>query len=230
MISKAVQIPVSEIIGPTIQGEGLFTGIKTHFVRVAGCDLRCPWCDTKYAWSKEHATDMTSEEILEVCLSQGYNFNSNTSNIKGHIITLTGGNPLMYDFNEFCDLVKKQGMEIHIETQGTIWKDWVKKASFISISPKPQAWDEDVIKRMTDAAPSQLKIVIFGEKDLDFAYYFYQKFQGIPLIIQAGYDNNSGEAGLIDKADMFIKDKRFDGIVRFLPQMHRVIWGNRRGV
>ena len=43
-------IPVAEIFGPTIQGEGPHVGMQTLFVRVAGCDFKCAWCDSKFAW------------------------------------------------------------------------------------------------------------------------------------------------------------------------------------
>jgi len=57
-------LPVSEIFGPTIQGEGEHIGRRAVFVRLAGCDSRCSWCDTKYAWSTEGATHMSEDEIV----------------------------------------------------------------------------------------------------------------------------------------------------------------------
>ena len=50
-------LPVVEIFGPTIQGEGAEAGIPTHFVRVGGCDFRCSWCDTMYAVDPEIVRD-----------------------------------------------------------------------------------------------------------------------------------------------------------------------------
>ena len=63
MVAK---IPVLEIFGPTIQGEGRVIGRKTMFVRTAGCDYRCSWCDSAFTWdgsAKEDIKLMTAEEI-----------------------------------------------------------------------------------------------------------------------------------------------------------------------
>ena len=63
---KLSKIPVMEIFGPTIQGEGAVIGQKTMFVRTAGCDYSCSWCDSAFTWDgsgKEQITMMTAEEI-----------------------------------------------------------------------------------------------------------------------------------------------------------------------
>ena len=65
-INNAAKIPVLEIFGPTIQGEGRVIGRKTMFVRTAGCDYRCSWCDSAFTWdgsAKEDIKLMTAEEI-----------------------------------------------------------------------------------------------------------------------------------------------------------------------
>lgn len=62
------KIPVLEIFGPTIQGEGMVVGRKTMFVRTAGCDYRCAWCDSAFTWdgsAKEDIVQMTSEDIWQ---------------------------------------------------------------------------------------------------------------------------------------------------------------------
>lgn len=61
------KIPVLEIFGPTIQGEGRVIGRKTMFVRTAGCDYRCSWCDSSFTWDgsmKDEIQMMTAEEIM----------------------------------------------------------------------------------------------------------------------------------------------------------------------
>ena len=56
-------IPVAEIFGPTIQGEGPHVGMKTMFVRVVGCDFKCAWCDSKFAWKANENTKLYHKEI-----------------------------------------------------------------------------------------------------------------------------------------------------------------------
>ena len=66
-------IPVAEIFGPTIQGEGPHVGMKTLFVRVAGCDFKCAWCDSKFAWKidgsvKRYGTKELADILVKKCI------------------------------------------------------------------------------------------------------------------------------------------------------------------
>ncbi|ONN64119.1 7-carboxy-7-deazaguanine synthase QueE, partial [Herbaspirillum sp. VT-16-41] len=68
------KIPVLEIFGPTIQGEGMVIGQKTMFVRTAGCDYSCSWCDSKFTWDgseKESIQMMEPQEIVEALYEKG---------------------------------------------------------------------------------------------------------------------------------------------------------------
>lgn len=66
-------IPVLEIFGPTIQGEGMVIGQKTMFVRTAGCDYSCSWCDSKFTWdgSEKNIRKMNAKEILDALIEEG---------------------------------------------------------------------------------------------------------------------------------------------------------------
>lgn len=80
------RIPVIEMFGPTIQGEGAVIGVKTMFVRTYGCDYRCRWCDSAFTWdgsAKDKVTMMEPQEILDGLLElAGENFNC---------VTISGG-------------------------------------------------------------------------------------------------------------------------------------------
>lgn len=80
------RIPVIEMFGPTIQGEGAVIGVKTMFVRTYGCDYRCGWCDSAFTWdgsAKDRVTMHTPQEILSGLLElAGENFNC---------VTISGG-------------------------------------------------------------------------------------------------------------------------------------------
>src|SRR3954447_265834 len=88
-------IPVVEIFGPTIQGEGAEAGVPTHFVRVGGCDFRCSWCDTMYAVDPEivraTAEKLSVEEIA-----------SRVAALAGRPewVAISGGNPALHDLRE----------------------------------------------------------------------------------------------------------------------------------
>ena len=103
------KIPVLEIFGPTIQGEGRVIGRKTMFVRTAGCDYRCSWCDSAFTWdgsAKEDIKLMTAEEIYEALLEiGGHRFNH---------VTISGGNPaLIKGIQELVDLFEEKHIYRH---------------------------------------------------------------------------------------------------------------------
>src|SRR3954469_24711747 len=87
---KLSKIPILEIFGPTIQGEGMVIGQKTMFVRTAGCDYSCSWCDSAFTWdgsAKDDIHQMTAEEIwAELKRIGGDNFS---------FVTISGGNPAL---------------------------------------------------------------------------------------------------------------------------------------
>ena len=107
----------------TIQGEGFHAGKAAYFIRLAGCDVGCTWCDVKESWHKE---DHKIIELKSIIASAGES--------KSKIAVVTGGEPLMYDLNDLTHLLKDHGFKSHLETSGAypvtgVW-DW------ICLSPK----------------------------------------------------------------------------------------------
>src|SRR3954447_6224 len=104
-------IPVVEIFGPTIQGEGAEAGIPTHFVRVGGCDFRCSWCDTMYAVDpqivRETAETLSSQEIVtRVEALDG----------RPEWVTISGGNPALHKLDELVSGLHCAGFRVSVET------------------------------------------------------------------------------------------------------------------
>lgn len=94
---RVLKLPVLEIFGPTFQGEGRAIGQKTMFVRTAGCDYHCDWCDSAFTWDgSEKPTRMTADEVIEALDALGtYDY-----------VTLSGGNPALLAAN-MAELVSK---------------------------------------------------------------------------------------------------------------------------
>lgn len=115
------KLPIMEIFD-SIQGEGSFIGQAVTFVRVAGCNLRCDWCDTKASWA-EHWLLMDPKEIAARC-SQ-------------NIVVITGGEPCLYRdaVNELILLLHEDEIFVCIETNGTL--ETPSYADFVTCSPKP---------------------------------------------------------------------------------------------
>jgi len=116
-------LPISETF-TSIQGEGALTGVPSHFIRVAGCNLRCRWCDTPYAsWSPE-GDRRSVDALVDEAVASGV----------GHVV-LTGGEPMIFPAMEtLASRLRERGMHITIETAGTVCR--AIACDLMSISPK----------------------------------------------------------------------------------------------
>lgn len=237
-------IPVIEVFGPTIQGEGPNTGLKVIFVRVAGCDFKCAWCDSKFAWNKKDATQyqpkQLSDDLIDLCKK------TNTDTV-----ILTGGNPCLYDFLEVIDNLHNELIKVNVETQGSILPDWLKYIDLLVISPKaPSSKMKDVSDEIHRFLVSEnyscdvaIKIPIFNDLDLKFAEEYYKFCQGlkrcdinIKFYLTVGNTNTTEENSISER---ILKDyeKLIEKVmnssmkdVYILPQVHTLVWGNKQGV
>ncbi len=239
-------IPVAEIFGPTIQGEGPHVGMQTLFVRVAGCDFKCAWCDSKFAWKIDGSIIRYGTKELADILVQECN-NSKCSNV-----VLTGGNPCLYDFKEVIDILHDNNITVDIETQGSKMPDWLLDVDLLVISPKaPSSKQPDVYKTVNEymklltsiKQKVAIKIPVFNEEDFEFAMKYYalvdyyrEKGVDIDLYLSVG-NTNTTEAGDISKRVLTDYEKLINMVVNsymervfILPQVHTLVWGNKQGV
>ncbi len=238
-------IPVMEIFGPTIQGEGMVIGQKTMFVRTAGCDYSCSWCDSSFTWDgsgKEMIRQMAPEEIWNELKAIGGN--------RFDHVTVSGGNPaLLKNLEGLVRLLKKNEIEIGLETQGSRWQDWMLEVDQLTISPKPPSSGmvpdlemlAQIIERLSGPGYQgsiSLKVVIFSEEDYEFARSLHRKFPGLPFFLQVGNadihtaDNEVLARKLLMQYEELINrviDDEELNRVKVLPQLHTLLWGNKRG-
>lgn len=235
-----MKIPVMEIFGPTIQGEGMVIGQKTMFVRTAGCDYSCSWCDSSFTWdgTGKSFSRQPVEIIEELKRIGGRNFSH---------VTVSGGNPLLHKgIGEFISLCHAEGWKVAVETQATIWQDWLLEVDDITLSPKPPSSGMitdfgklDVFMEKLMEANASLKIVIFDEKDFDYAGELHLRYPGVPFFLQVGNDDitTTDDAGLMTRLigryewliDLSTQSSVMND-VKVLPQLHALVWGNKRGV
>jgi organic radical activating enzyme len=118
-------LKITEIFA-SIQGEGLRQGYPTLFVRFSGCNLKCSFCDTQYAWKEgnEYSTRQVIEEIKKL-----------KRRFPAQWVCLTGGEPLQQSVAELVKELKKEGFNIQVETNATLFQDI--PVDWYSISPKP---------------------------------------------------------------------------------------------
>ncbi|MDR4947609.1 7-carboxy-7-deazaguanine synthase QueE [Neobacillus cucumis] len=240
------KIPVMEIFGPTIQGEGMVIGQKTMFVRTAGCDYSCSWCDSAFTWDGTGKNDirmMEAEEIWqELKQIGGENFS---------FVTISGGNPaLLKNLDSLIDILKNHHVKIGLETQGSKWQDWFYEIDELTISPKPpsstmqtdfQVLDLiiDNLKENNQSGNVSLKVVVFDDADYQYAKNIHLRYPDVPFFVQVGNndittgDNQKLLLHLLKQYELLIDKVMLDpdlNNVKVLPQLHTFLWGNKRGV
>lgn len=144
-------LPVMESFH-TVQGEGAFSGQAAFFIRLAGCDVGCSWCDVKDSWDATAHPVRSVEDLVAEAL-QG----------AARIAVITGGEPLMHDLGPLTEALRNAGFRTHIETSGThpVSGDW----HWICFSPKKFK------AALPDVYPlaNELKVVVVNKHDLLWA-------------------------------------------------------------
>ena len=233
-------IVISEIFGPTIQGEGALIGRPTVFVRVGGCDFRCHWCDTLYAVDKRFRRQWRTLDSAAIMAEV-----QRLSHNQPLLVTLSGGNPAMQPLGELISTGQALGYTFAIETQGSIAQDWFAQLDTVTLSPKPpsskMAFDKAAFDRCIDAAAGRaqlsIKIVIDDKEDLAWCADRREEYPHVPFILQpcnttsivdAVTDTTALNAKLRWLVDQVTRRRWFN--VTVLPQLHVQLWGNQRGV
>ena len=240
-----MKIPVMEIFGPTIQGEGMVIGQKTMFVRTAGCDYSCAWCDSKFTWDgteKENIRMLEPEEIWQELREIG-------GDCFAHV-TISGGNPgLLKNLDGLVQLLHQHSIQVALETQGSRWQPWFNDIDELTISPKPPSSGmktnlqvlDDIISTLQAEQNGRfsLKVVIFNDADFEYAVQLYQRYPNADWYLQVGnddletLDDSKLVMHLLQKYENLINKVMASDIlnnVKVLPQLHTYIWGNKRGV
>ncbi|NJK34787.1 MAG: 7-carboxy-7-deazaguanine synthase QueE [Oscillatoriales cyanobacterium SM2_2_1] len=136
----------------SIQGEGTWAGTSAWFVRLAGCDVHCPWCDTKESWSALRHPQRVVDDLTAEAVATG-----------AAIAIVTGGEPLMHDLSDLTEVLQHHGLPVHLETSGA--HPLTGTFSWITLSPKTYRPPHPAIY---DHA-SELKVVIATPEDFAWA-------------------------------------------------------------
>lgn len=212
---------ISEIFC-SLEGEGIGVGRPEIFVRLANCNLKCAWCDTKYSWNdgQEMSLNKIVDEIAKYpCKS----------------VSITGGEPLLQrgELLELVRQLKNADYWIQINTNGTIFdKALFDLADLISIDCKcPSSGmksDIEVLRKVKDlfAPKSQFKFVISNEEDYQYSKNILSSLlKGAPnVVLQPEWTKRRISKRL---AKLILKD-HLDA--RMILQQHKIIWGEKRGV
>ena len=115
----------------TLQGEGYHTGKATYFVRLAGCDVHCKWCDTMDSWRHDKYPYIKTDEIVDKIMIS-----------KTDTVVVTGGEPLIHNLDYLCGELKERNIMRYLETSGSehitgMW-DWICLSPKTASPPKEE--------------------------------------------------------------------------------------------
>ena len=141
--------PVMEMFY-SLQGEGYHQGKAAFFIRLAGCDVGCVWCDVKDSWDATKHPVLSIEEIVNSALAH-----------PGRLAIVTGGEPLLHQLDPLTTALKAAGFQTNIETSGSspMSGDW----DWVCLSPKK--FKAPLAENLPLA--SELKVVVFNNSDFD---------------------------------------------------------------
>jgi 7-carboxy-7-deazaguanine synthase len=145
----------------SIQGEGFYQGSAAYFIRLAGCDVGCPWCDVKQSWDASLHPNLSILELVD-----------RASQHPGRLAVVTGGEPLMQDCSALTLKLKQAGFRTHLETSGAYplsgaW-DW------ICLSPKKFKAPLPAILPLAQ----ELKVVVYNKSDFGWAEKYAAQVSG----------------------------------------------------
>jgi len=201
----------------SIQGEGRTMGLPTVFVRLTGCNLSCRWCDTRYA--NQEGKELSLEQVLERTLSFDVRH-----------ICLTGGEPLWNPASHsLIAALLEKGKHVTLETNGSISLEGLPDHPQLLISMDykcPSSGEEDrmCLDNLERLRPEdQLKFVVSDQKDLERAEAVVRQYRPRCPVIFTPVGGLS-----LEPVVSFVLSRGLE--VRVLPQLHKVIWGELRGV
>jgi len=227
---------ISEIFY-SIQGEGIMTGLPSVFIRTAGCNLCCRWCDSAYASRQTRGDERTIESLVQEVELYPTRF-----------CVITGGEPMLADdIHALAERVVACGRHLTIETAATLAPNGIA-CTLASLSPKlanstpktgvadavrhrheEQRLQPDVLREWIDHYDYQLKFVVCSSSDVEEILALLRKLErNIPpeqvLLMPEGVDS----ASLTNAGESVIAVCKEYGF-RFCDRLHIRLYGNRRG-
>ncbi|MCP9881673.1 7-carboxy-7-deazaguanine synthase QueE [Cyanobium sp. Alchichica 3B3-8F6] len=183
-------LPVVETFH-SLQGEGLHAGRSAFFIRLGGCNVGCSWCDTKHSWP----ADVHPQRRLSALAAE-----AQAAAITGAaFVVITGGEPLHHDLAPLCNALAAAGLPLHLETSGV--DPLSGRFAWVTLSPKAH---RPPLPELL-AACDELKVVVHGPEDLDFAEAMATQAQAArggnaspQLLLQPGWDSANGQTLAID--------------------------------
>jgi 7-carboxy-7-deazaguanine synthase len=149
-----IMLPIHETFQETIQGEGYWVGTPADFIRLAGCPVGCPWCDTGYATGGK-GLPRSLRSVQEL-----------VGELRSPRVVITGGEPFLYpELSDLVDAIEATGRQVSIETSGAFWQEMSAQA-WVTLSPKEHVSPRYPVQPNHWSRANEIKIVVETGEEL----------------------------------------------------------------
>ncbi|VFP87595.1 7-carboxy-7-deazaguanine synthase [Candidatus Erwinia haradaeae] len=169
-----MRYPINAIF-QTLQGEGVYVGVPSIFIRLQGCPVGCDWCDTKYTWSKSSNQEVPWR-LIPIKISDNDSWGSaNTKTVLNTIanrdwtarhIVITGGEPCLYDLRPLSTELQASGFSCQIETSGT-HEVLCSMETWVTVSPKIKKHGNYSLLNQALLRADEIKHPVGRQRDID---------------------------------------------------------------
>lgn len=230
-------LTVSEVFGPTVQGEGPSCGRRAAFVRLGRCNLDCSWCDTPFTWDWQGKNGKVYDPTVELSRQSVSSVADRVRGMNVPLVVVTGGEPMIQQRKIVALAEHLVGMEVEVETNGTIRPDnattravaryncSVKLAN--SGIERTRRIVPDAIERLRDCGKAAWKFVVRGDdclREVDGLVADFGLEPATVWVMPEGRDDATLRAHLAAVADRAVSSG-----YNVTGRLHVTLWGDERG-
>ena len=180
-----IKLPIHETFQSTVQGEGFWTGTLVDFIRLAGCPVGCPWCDTGYA-NGGKGLPSVQRSIAQLL-----------AELKSPRVVISGGEPFIHrNLPELVAALLACGKQVCIETSGACWQD-ISPLAWITLSPKEHVSPKYPVQEIFWKRANEIKLVVGTGAELDFYQSYLINNVNIPVFLQPEWNSKNSAIPII---------------------------------
>jgi 7-carboxy-7-deazaguanine synthase len=173
---KIRSIPVHETFQQTVQGEGYWAGAVVDFIRLAGCPVGCPWCDTGYGDGGRSLPRIERD------------FTDLLAELQSPRVVISGGEPFIHhNLPDLMAAIAATGRQVSVETSGSFWQP-IPDGVWMTLSPKEHLNPRYPVQPQIWQRANEVKLVISSGEELRFYQEALGQLQNIPVFLQPEWE------------------------------------------
>jgi 7-carboxy-7-deazaguanine synthase len=201
----------------SIQGEGDFAGQPMVFIRLAGCNLRCDWCDQPDTISNDYVDQAGMQWLMKYTKLDEEAILDQVSNYPTRYVCITGGEPLTHKLSELIRLLHEAKKLVHMESNGTLNPKWLPLVDHLVVSPKA---GHKTHPMLPEGIVKELKFIVDAEFTISTADEYHRKLPHASLYLQpANRKDRINIVALQRTMALVLENPRY----RLSPQIHKLI-------